>query len=217
MTEILLIAATTGRGGTDRRMRVARLCLRKRKLTSQPAPEWSQAEKWPTPQALRCGEKEKIFNTMDQVKKDRKGGRPRIEKRTRVRGRRVSFAVNEYDKMMIDAKLRRAKKEASVFCREALERADIGRKKYDAFLKDIDRITEAQFSRMVVMSVTFTEALSDDDLYVIRNLHKMGQRLNQLFVQGHLKEDADALLAYIQFMKDFADIKAHYQIKVKKI
>ena len=217
MTEILLIAATTGRGGTDRRMRVARLCLRKRKLTSQPAPEWSQAEIRPTPQALRCGEKEKIFNTMDHVKKDRKGGRPRIEKRTRVRGRRVSFAVNEYDKMMIDSKLRRAKKEASVFCREALERADIGRKKYYAFLKDIDRITEAQFSRMVVMSVTFTEALSDDDLYVIRNLHKMGQRLNQLFVQGRLKEDADALQAYMQFMKDFADVKTYYQIKVKKI
>ena len=98
-----------------------------------------------------------------------------------------------------------------------MQRADIGWKKYDAFLKDIDRITEAQFSRMVVMSVTFTEALSDDDLYVIRNLHKMGQRLNQLFVQGRLKEDADALQAYMQFMKDFADVKTYYQIKVKKI
>ena len=217
MTEILLIAATTGRGGTDRRMRVARLCLRKRKLTSQPAPEWSQAEKWLSPQALRCGEKEKNFNTMDQVNKDRKGGRPKIEKRTRVRGKRVSFAVNEFDKMMIDAKLRRAKKEASVFCREALQRADIGKKKYDAFLKDIDRITESEFCRIVVLSVTFTEALSDDDLYIIRNLHKMGQRLNQLFVQGRLKEDTDALQAYMLFMKDFAAIKTYYQIKVKKI
>ena len=109
------------------------------------------------------------------------------------------------------------KKEASVFCREALERADIGRKKYDAFLRDIDRITESVFCRMVVMSVTFSEALSDDDLYVIRNLHKMGQRLNQLFVQGRLKEDADALQTYMQFMTDFADIKTYYQIKVKKI
>lgn len=202
---------------TARRMRVARLCLRKRKPSSQPAPEWSQAGKWPTPQAGRCGEKENLFIIMGQVKKDRKGGRPRIEKRTRVRGSRISFAVNEYDKMMIDSKLRRAKKEASVFCREALERADIGRKKYDAFLKDIDRITESVFCRMVVMSVTFSEALSDDDLYVIRNLHKMGQRLNQLFVQGRLKEDADALQTYMQFMTDFADIKTYYQIKVKKI
>ncbi|MBP3256811.1 MAG: hypothetical protein J6M23_02270 [Bacteroidales bacterium] len=154
---------------------------------------------------------------MDQVKKDRKGGRPRIEKRTRVRGSRISFAVNEYDKMMIDSKLRRAKKEASVFCREALERADIGRKKYDAFLKDIDRITESVFCRMVVMSVTFTEALSDDDLYVIRNLHKLGQRLNQLFLQGHLAKEADALREYNSFVANFADIKEYYQKKVKKL
>ena len=39
MTEILLIAATSGSGGTTRKMRVARLCLRKRKLSSQPAPD----------------------------------------------------------------------------------------------------------------------------------------------------------------------------------
>ena len=69
----------------------------------------------------------------------------------------------------------------------------------------------------MISAKSFTEALSDDDLYVIRNLHKMGQRLNQLFVQGRLKEDADALQAYMQFMKDFADVKTYYQIKVKKI
>jgi len=154
---------------------------------------------------------------MDTVQKNRKGGRPRIEKRTRVREGRVSFAVNEYDKMLIASKLRRAKTEASAFCRKAMQQAEISGEKYEVFLKDIERITESEFCRMVVLSATFTEALSDEELYIIRNLHKMGQRLNQLFVQGHLKDDVNAKLAYTQFMKDFADIKAYYQIKLKKL
>ena len=216
MTEILLIAATSGSGGTTRKMRVARLCLRKRKLSSQPAPDGRRLN-GQRRRPLDAVKKKKNIKIMDTVQKNRKGGRPRIEKRTRVRGRRVSFAVNEYDKMMIDSKLRRAKKEASVFCREALERADIGRKKYEAFLKDIDRITEAQFCRMVVMSVTFTEALTQEELYVIRNLHKLGQRLNQLFLQGHLAKEADALREYNSFVANFADIKEYYQKKVKKL
>ena len=153
---------------------------------------------------------------MDTVKKDRKGGRPRIEKRTRVRDGRISFAVNEYDRMVIASKLRRAKAEASAFCRTALQRADIGKEKYEVFLKDIDRITESEFCRMVALSVTFTEALTREELYVIRNLHKLGQRLNQLFVQGRLAKEADALREYNRFVADFADIKEYYQKKVKK-
>ena len=154
---------------------------------------------------------------MDQVKKDRKGGRPRIEKRTRVREGRVSFAVNEYDKMVIASKLRRAKVEASAFCRRAMQQVEISGEKYEVFLKDIDRITESEFCRMVVLSVTFTEALTEEELYVIRNLHKLGQRLNQLFVQGRLAKEADALREYNNFVADFADIKEFYQKKVKKL
>ena len=56
-----------------------------------------------------------------------------------------------------------------------------------------------------------------EELYIIRNLHKLGQRLNQLFVQGRLAKKADALREYNRFVADFADIKEYYQKKVKKL
>lgn len=90
--------------------------------------------------------------------------------------------------------------------------------KYSSFLRDIDSLTHSEFCRMVVLSTTMVEALSDDERYVIQNLHKMGQRLNQLFVQGKLNSHVNAQAAeYTAFMADFAEIKAYYQKKVRRL
>lgn len=96
-------------------------------------------------------------------------------------------------------------------------RCDIGEAKYSSFLRDIDSLTHSEFCRMVVLSTTMVEALSDDERYVIQNLHKMGQRLNQLFVQGKLNSHVNALAEYTAFMADFAEIKAYYQKKVRRL
>ena len=175
---------------------VASLCSRKRELTrSGPLPLVAGTEKM----------------------KKKKGGRPREAIRTRVRDGRVSFAVCENERAAIQIKYKLSLKCAADYCREALLRCDIHKARYCSFLKDIDTLTHSEFCRMVVLSVTFTEALTEEELYVIRNLHKLGQRLNQLFVQGRLAKEADALREYNSFVADFADIKEFYQKKVKKL
>ncbi len=183
---------------------VASLCSRKRKQTLEgPLPLVAD----PLANAQAQG---------TRVKRKR-GGRPREAIRTRVREKRISFAVSEYEDATIRLKYKRARQRAAEFCRAALIRCDIGEAKYTSFLRDIDSLTHSEFCRMVVLSTTMVEAISDDERYVIQNLHKMGQRLNQLFVQGKLNSHVNALAEYNAFMADFAEIKAYYQKKVRRL
>lgn len=189
---------------TTRRMRVASLCSRKRELTREgPLPLVA------APQAITQGP--------DAMVKKKKEGRPRELIRTRVREKRISFAVNEYEDMVISRKYRKAQKCAAEFCREALMRCDVSQTRYNSFLKDIDSLTHSEFCRMVTMSATMVEAITPEERHVILNLHKLGQRINQLFVQGKLCSHVDALAAYTEFMNDFADIKTYYQKRVRKL
>ena len=80
------------------------------------------------------------------------------------------------------------------------------------------KIRKSKAGRRELLPVaSFAECFTEEELYVIRNLHKLGQRLNQLFVQGRLAKEADALREYNSFVADFADIKEFYQKKVKKL
>ena len=103
------------------------------------------------------------------------------------------------------------------YCREALLRCDIHKARYCSFLKDIDTLTHSEFCRMVVMSSDVVSALSPEERHIIINLHKLGQRLNQLFVQGKLGSNINALAQYNAFMADFAEIKSYFQKKVKQL
>ena len=175
---------------------VASLCSRKRELTrSGPLPLVAGTEKM----------------------KKKKGGRPREAIRTRVRDGRVSFAVCENERAAIQIKYKLSLKCAADYCREALLRCDIHKARYNSFLKDIDTLTHSEFCRMVVMSSDVVSALSPEERHIIINLHKLGQRLNQLFVQGKLGSNINALAQYNAFMADFAEIKSYFQKKVKQL
>ena len=153
----------------------------------------------------------------DYASKRNTGGRPRIEDPAERRDTRVSLALNSYETMILLAKLRRTKKVASAFCRDALLRADIDQPKYDSFLKDIDRITVSEFARMVCLSVTLSEALQDEERKALMGLHKLGQRVNQLFRQGGLRDDVDARAEYHTFLQEFRKIKDYFNDKIARI
>ena len=183
---------------------VASLCSRKRELTRE------------GPLPLVANPQATAQSPGTEMKKKR-GGRPCEAIRTRVREKRISFAVTELEDASIRLMSKKARQRAAEFCREALVRCDIGQAKYSSFLRDIDTLTHSEFCRMVVLSTTMVEAISDDERYVIQNLHKLGQRLNQLFVQGKLNSHVNALAEYNAFMADFAEIKSYFQKKVKQL
>lgn len=116
----------------------------------------------------------------------KKGGRPRIENRSELRSKRVSFALTPGELTLLKARVRKSGKDKAEYCREA------------------------------VLKGAISPVLGDEDRYILLNLHKLGIRVNQLFIQGGLKRDVRAKEEYEAFVAEFKRIKDYFNEKTER-
>lgn len=116
-----------------------------------------------------------------------RGGRPRIENRLKVKSKRVSFALTQGEWVLLKSRFKTAGKTATQYCKEAVFNAKV------------------------------QAAIPDEERHALMNLHKLGQRVSQLFVQGSLKKNVAALAEFNAFVADFKRIKEYLKDKASRL
>ena len=119
------------------------------------------------------------------MKKKNKGGRPKAEPR-KAKKYRVSIAIDEVDRQVLQNRIRKT-----------------GLKKSD-------------YLRRAIFSGVIKTALTAEESYLIRQMYKVGQLLALLFTKGRLNKDVDSKVEFAKAIVAINAIYDYFLTQITK-